>query len=204
MLRFNTPVQFPDNWVRSSNGVINRQFASNINVSQAIRYLSDELNDLKVSNATLYSNFDNIDNDIKRQKRGHSEGASVKFSLSGSEIFIGCDKWAAINQNIYALSATLRNVNLIVESGTSNIIKLLNCFNQSEKRVNNAVHSNNKQNNNNSEAGEWLKLLGLGETATLSDANAVYRSRAKLLQHDEDLFLELNQAIEQARKYLRD
>jgi hypothetical protein len=196
MLRFISPVQFPDNWVRNSNGVINRQFASNLSIKQVIQYLTDELLEWNVDNATLYSNFENIDNDFKRQKKGNSEGVSVKFNLGGADIFIACDKWALINQNIYGLSQTLRNINLIVESGTADLTKMLNCFNQAEKRASSVNHTPNNP--------EWLQKLGLGETATLSDANAVYRSRAKLLQHDEEAFLALNQAIEQARKYLRD
>jgi hypothetical protein len=51
---------------------------------------------------------------------------------------------------------------------------------------------------------EWMQLLGLGLTATLQDANAVYRARAKGVQHDEEALIALNSAIEQARHHLKE
>jgi hypothetical protein len=120
----------------------------------------------------------------------------LRFDYGDATIFMGCDKWATIAQNIYAISTSLRNIRLIAEAGTKNMVQLLNCYNIKEKR--------HIQLSSNKSLPDWLLLLGLGETATLRDANAVYRARAKLVHHDEDALIELNQAIEQARSNLRD
>jgi hypothetical protein len=199
MLQFNSPVQFPANWQRTSSPAINRLFAQNIDIEQAIRYLEDELRDIGADSAVLFSNFDNIANEGKRSKKGHSEGVGLRFNLGDATIFMGCDKWASCAQNIYGLSSSLRNIRLISDAGTISLIQLLNCCNIKEKR-----HAYLHNSKGNSAAPDWLLLLGLGETATLSDANAVYRARAKLIHTDEDALIELNQAIEQARLHLKD
>ncbi len=197
MLQFNSPVQFPENWQRTSSPAINRLFAQNIDIAQAIIYLEDELRDIGADTAILFSNFDNLNNEAKRSKRGHSEGVGLRFNAYDATIFMGCDKWATCPQNIYALSSSLRNIRMIAEAGTASMKKLLNCYNIKEKRHINHVNSNFI-------APDWLQLLGLGENATLGDANAVYRARAKLVHSDEDALIILNQAIEQARLHLRD
>lgn len=196
MLKFNSPVQFPANWQRCQSPVINRLFAQNVDINQAIIYLKDELQDINAQNAILFSNFENIDNELKRSKRGHSEGVGLRFDYDDATIFMGCDKWATLTQNIYALSTSLRNIRLIAEAGTKNMVQLLNCYNIKEKR--------HIQLSSNKSSPDWMLFLGLGETATLRDANAVYRSRAKLVYNNENALIELNQAIEQARINLRD
>ncbi len=197
MLQFNSPVQFPANWQRTSSPTINRLFAQNIDLAQAILYLEDELKTINADTAILFSNYDNMSNDAKRSKRGHSEGVGLRFNFNDATIFMGCDKWAACPQNIYALSNSLRNIRLIGDAGTISLTQLLNCCNIKEKRRSNVVSPS-------TDPADWLLVLGLGSTATLSDANAVYRARVKLVHGDEDAFIELNQAIEQARLHLKD
>jgi hypothetical protein len=53
---------------------------------------------------------------------------------------------------------------------------------------------------------EWMQYLGLGPTATLEDANAIYRRRAKQLadEKDDQEMLKLNAAIDEARAELHD
>ena len=48
----------------------------------------------------------------------------------------------------------------------------------------------------------WLLALGLGPSATVHDANATYRARAKQVASNPEALLRLNAAIETARKFL--
>jgi hypothetical protein len=198
MLHYKSPVQFPPHWQRNGMPSISQQFGQNVGIEEAVRYLDDELQTIAAEECVLFSNFDDITNAARRSKRGHSEGVGVRFKYQGSVCFMGCDKWANVAQNIYALHLSLRYMRSIADAGVATIDTQLRIFNvqdqsPSEKKMMNADI-----------LPEWMQFLGLGNTATLQDANAVYRARAKLVQHDEEALIALNSAIEQARQHLRD
>lgn len=203
-IRHISPIRFPSGWERTAANAatIDQNFAKNISIEDALRYLQEELGQLHANKAILYSNYDNLHNSRSRSKRGHSEAVTLEFSVGDVTAHIACDKWYYIQQNIYALHLALRQCRLFEEWGIATSDFMIKCFATAQD-----VHDQNDATTHSDHSRReldtpWRRLLGLGETATLDDANAIYRSRAKKVAHDEDALIELNKAIEKARAVL--
>jgi hypothetical protein len=130
-----------------------------------------------------------------------SEGASLEISLGNTKAFLACDKWRNLAQNLYALHLAIRHVRLFEEWGIATSEYMLTPF---DLRTHHATgHSHESSTHSPAEnVPDWMDHLGLGRTATLADANAVYRQRAKTAAENEEAMIKLNQAIEQARRTL--
>ncbi len=200
-LQYRSPIEFPEGWVRTAPNAakIDQKFAQNISITEAVRYLQDEITALGAHKAVLHTNYDSLMNERQRSKRGHSEGVSLKLGLGDSEGFIACDKWYNVTQNLYAMHLAVRHFRLFEEWGIATPTFILDAFG-SQSRSTSA--SRNRRSTDNSP--EWMDILGLGATAKLEDANVIYRHKAKLVSEDEDALITLNHAIEEARKALRD
>jgi hypothetical protein len=204
-IRYICPVRFPENWQRTAPkaAVIDQNFAKNISVESALKYLQEELDHARAHKAVLYSNFDNLHNERSRSKKGHSEGVTLEISVGDTTAHIACDKWYHIQQNIYALHLAVRHLRLFEDWGIATAEFMMTPFAVQARP--DATHNHgdeSDEHNRRSLDAPWRRLLGLGETATLDDANAVYRSRAKKVADDEDALIELNKAIEIARQNL--
>jgi hypothetical protein len=197
-LQIESPLRFPEGWERTPTNatIFNAQFAQNVSITEAVRDLQDEITTLDANSATLYTNYNALINDRTRTKHGQSEGASLKLSVGVAQGFLACDKWRNVAQNIYALQLAVRHLRLFEEWGIATSEYMLLPFDLRKELRNGST---------NGEYGslKWMDILGLGATATLGDANAIYRQRAKLIAHDESALIELNHAIEQARSHLR-
>ncbi len=202
-IRYISPVRYPDGWERTAptTARIDQNFAKNISIEDALRYLQEELEQLKAHKAILFSNYDNLHNSRSRSKRGHSEGVTLEFSVGDTTAHIACDKWYYVQQNIYALHLALRQFHLFEEWGIATSEFMIKRFSADEKQHEESAHLADDRNRRELDA-PWRRLLGLGETATLEDANAIYRSRAKKVANDEAALIELNKAIEKARSCL--
>jgi hypothetical protein len=197
-LQYRSPVEFPEGWVRTSSGAARHdpKFAQNVTFEEALRNLKDELNLLRCDGAVLYSNFDDIAYAAKRSKRGHSEGVGLKIRMGDVQAFMACDKWYTAIQNIHALHLAIRSIRMCEEWGIATAEYMLSLFDTRQAKASSHVAEG--------EHGqpEWMNILGLGATATLNDANAIYRHRAKIVSDDQEALTTLNQAIESARRML--
>ncbi len=201
-IQYQCPVDFPYGWERTPGGVseYSHQFAKNMDIEDALRYLKDELTALKVERVIISSNYEFLDRPGKQGKRGQSEGVALHMQKGDISSHIACDKWQSVIQNVYALHLGVRHMHMFEEWGIASADYMLQMFNRAETYVHKA--SAKVTTASGQELPEWMNYLGLGETATVQDANAIYRHRAKLVAHDEDKLLQLNQAIEHARKAL--
>ena len=203
-LELQAPLQLPPGWNRTpvNATLFSAQFAVNVSIEDAVRYLEDEIHSLRAQMATLYTNYSGIRNERTRSKQGQSEGAGLKLHLGSTKAFIGCDKWRSVTQNIYALHLAVRHFRLFEEWGIATAEYMLMPF-DTHREFSAAAHAAASHGAGDGFSGAiWMEALGLGPTATLADANAVYRQRAKLVSNDEDAMIQLNQAIEQARQAL--
>jgi hypothetical protein len=203
-LQIESPLKLPDGWNRTPQNatVFSAQFALNVTIEDAVRYLEDEVGSLRANAATLHTNYSGLRNERTRSKQGQSEGAGLKLSVGATKAFLGCDKWRMVAQNIYALHLAVRHIRLFEEWGIATAEYMLMPFDTraDTHRNTHAPHDGKMQEHSN--VPEWMEALGLGATATLGDANAVYRQRVKLVSHDEEAMIALNQAIERARQAL--
>jgi hypothetical protein len=168
---------------------------SSLKIEEAIEYLRAELKDFPATSAILTSDYQAISDERLRSKIGHSSGASLILDCEGICFEMSCDKYHGIQLNIYALHLLLRHTLNMIKWGLGDVKTLLAGY-----RVNSDSMVTGKITLSGSEW--WLQFLGLGGTAKVSDANAVYRSRAKDAGEDTDALLKLNEAISHARKHL--
>lgn len=199
-LQFQSPITFPDGWVRTppKAAKIDQSFANNMSIEDAVRYLQDEVNSINAHKAVLHSNYDSLTNERMRNKKGHSEGVSLTLGINASGGMIACDKWYHVTQNIYALHLAVRHFRLFEDWGIATSDFLLGSFGEHSQNM-----SQDRNRRHTDKNPDWLAILGLGSTATLDDANVIYRHKAKLIAEDQEALLELNGAIEEARKHLR-
>ncbi len=201
-IRYEYPPKMPPGWHATplnSRAHHHNSFSRTLAISEAARYLEDEILALRPTAATVYSAYQHLNNDRLRKKMGHDTAVSVGLKLGGKSHLIACDKWFLIEHNLYALHLSLRAVRSIEDWGAASALRMLSVFSPQIETRDREVHESIVM----QDVPEWMMKLGLGPTATLEDANAVYRRRAKLVGNDEEALLLLNGAMDDARKHLR-
>jgi len=190
-----TPIKIPTGYRlsfqrsrRYDNG-----FPQGLTVDQSIKYLEEEIWAFGAQSATIYSFYERLN--VPRLRRANEEDSaiSVKVGLNTRNYHFICDRWYLLEHNLYALHLSLRALKNIEKWGVGDLTTILKPFDVSYETV---------VKEGDSRINEWMHTLGLGPTATIEDANAIYRNRAKLAADNQDELLKLNQAIEDARKAL--
>lgn len=177
----------------------NSGFPPSMTLREAINYLEEEVQALSPQSATLYSNIEHINNDRLRKKLSNEPGVTLELKMAGKNYFLACDKWALIEHNIYALHLSVRGIRNMDKWGVASLD--LGLYGFAAIKVRKDADSNAPD--EGVELEHWMAELGLGPTATLEDAQAVYRRRAKALAGDEDALIALNNAMDEARKQLK-
>ncbi len=202
-IKYEHPLKLPSGWHSTppSARVFNTSFPRTLSLDEALRFLTEEIHHYPFSAAAIYTNFQHITNDRLRKKVGNdTSAASVMLKCFGREHMLACDHWQILEHNIYALHLALRAVRNMEEWAIATKSYALSLFSG-----NITAHDTISKGTEGDASGldAWMLDLGLGPTATLEDANAVYRRRARDLNEEEDAMLKLNQSIEEARKHLR-
>ena len=174
----------------------------NVTIEDAVQYLDDELKKFNPLRTVLTTHIEHFASPRLRKLEGTSSAISVVMKTENGERYIfACDRWLMPQHNIYAIVMTLRQIYAVHGYGLMDADTLLAHF--IEKKPQETVHPTQPIYSGELEA--WRTLLGLGPTASLSDANAVYRARARTIgEHDVHALATLNDAIDQARHTLKD
>lgn len=191
---FNSPLKWPayTPCTPAQTRTANSSFKQGLSVNEALSLLSEEIKALGPERATIYSDYIQLNVERLRKKNGTGSGVSVELRLQGKNYILSCDRWQTIEQNLYALHLLLRNFRLMEKWGVGDLHILMQGFStQAMKPSNGSIVQD-----------EWRNILGLGPTATLEDAHAVYRRRAKMVASEPDALIILNNAMDQARKTL--
>lgn len=200
-IRYEHPLKLPNGWVTTppSARIFNTAFPRTLTLAEALRLLEEEIKCFPFVGASIYTNFQHVTSDRLRKKVGNDiAGICVSLKVYNREHMIACDHWQVLEQNAYAISLTLRTLRNLEDWGVAARSYALSLFAGSISHKETAHEAFEDV----SGLPEWLLALGLGPTATLEDANAVYRRRAKELGQNEEALLKLNQAIEEARRHL--
>lgn len=194
-LKFSHPLQWPHGYPRTEKWEksVNASFKPNMSMQEALTFLYDELKELGAKKAVLYTDYENIEQPRSIRRIGSDNGATVQFELNDRQYRMACDRWAPVEQNIYALHLALRNMRSIVQWGVGSVECAFGGYINGSAA--NASHKGEQ-------LDEWRAKLGLGPTATLDDAQAVYRRRAKSLADKPDELMDLNLAMDAATKAL--
>lgn len=194
LLRYSHPLIWPQHiaptpkWERS----INNAFKPGLTLQEALMFLQEEVDALQVQDATLVTDYEHIDNVRLQRKIGNEAGALLKIKLNHVLYEFACDKWVQVEQNLYALHLTLRNLRSVIGWGVGTLPQVLSGF----------AHGATITAHTPQAEEDWRRALGLGVTATLDDAHAVYRRRAKLVAENQEELTRLNLAMDQASKAL--
>lgn len=199
-LKFAHPIQWPSDQqlTQKYEKSINRSFSAGMSTAEAIGFLQEEVNALGgVKEAVLFTDFEDIDKPSRTRRVGHDNAAVVRLKVGNGTYRLACDRWVSVEQNIYALHLGLRNIRSNVGFGVGDIAKALGGYG-----IIAASGAASSGNPSGKSLEEWRLVLGLGHTATLDDAHAVYRRRAKTAANDQDELVRLNLAMDEATKEL--
>lgn len=194
------PLKLPSGWEATppSARIYNTAFPRTLTLTEALRFLEDEIRQFPFAAAAIYSNYQHFTNERLRKKISNdTAGVSVMLKCYGREHMIACDRWQLTEHNAYAIHLALRAVRNFEDWAIATRAYALSLFAGNIAMKNLATESLESE-----ELPQWMRDLGLGPTATLEDANAIYRRRAKDFADNQDALLKLNQSIEEARKHL--
>ena len=192
-----TPLRWPSGVSETplKSRELSNNFQQNLTIDEALHMLEEEIGALAPERAVLHSDYAQLNVERLRKKQGNQPGTWLEIKYHGKVYAFTCDKWSLIEQNIYALHLVVRNYRLMEKWGVADLPKLMAGFASGHLATTTAA-----------EAGvaheEWMQILGLGPTATVDDAHAVYRRRAKLAANDPENLIILNNAMDSARKKL--
>ena len=175
-------------------------FPTTLTMRESLAYLEEEVRGLSPQTAILYSNVEQLNNDRLRKKLNNETGVTLELKIAGKNYFLACDRWASMEHNIYALHLAVRNARNYEKWGIGSLEDALYGF--ASVKAKHDVADYQQQEVRALEIEEWMALLGLGPTATLDDAQATYRRRAKALAEDTDSLIQLNNAMDEARRHL--
>ncbi len=180
-------------------------FSQSMTLDQAVGYLADELKELEADKVTVYCNYERLTVERLRKKVDDDSAVCIEIGIKNKQYHLVCDRWYLIGHNLYALHLAVRAFRNMVKWGIGDFSTLLYGFESRTPTAAQAAIQAAQVSSDVLDAGiieaDWMRELGLGSTSTLDDANAMYRHRAKQAMADESRVLQLNQAIEAARKY---
>lgn len=197
-IRFEHPLKLPEGWRITPVGEKSNQhsFSQNMTMTEALTYLYEEAQQLDCPLVRVYSNFQHVNNERSRKQVAKGNGFAVEVKFSTGVAHLACDNWMNAEHNVYALYLAIKNLRQFEKWGIATTEFMFAPFvPKSQKTVSAHVAGDSK-------LPDWMLLLGLGPTSTIEDANAVYRSRAKQVANDETALLDLNTAMDTARKKL--
>jgi len=197
MIKYQAPLKWPDEIPatpllkqRTDSG-----FSPNMTLTDAVSFLDEEVTAAGIGQAALYTDIEQINIERLRKKLGSRTGACLQYKYSDREYILTCDRWQKLEHNIYALQLAFRNWSSMEKWGIGSIAALMAGF---------EIERSQEQVQEVEKLAYYLKEFGLGSTATLEDATAIYHRRAKAVAEDEEKLLKLNQMMEEIRKHFFD
>ena len=207
-IKFNFPLIWPGNiertpkWDRS----INQNFKHGMNMEEALMFLKEELEALPAQSATLLTDYQGLENPRAMKKMGQENGVVLRLKYKDRMYEFACDRWVQVEHNVYAIHLVLRNLRTISAWGVGTPDQPFGGFAQGVGDASPNVPYERRKKDRRTVAGvqleEWRLFLGLGPTATIEDAHAVYRRRAKLVAENQQELTRLNLAMDAASKAL--
>jgi hypothetical protein len=199
-LLFEFPLRWPVGKARTAS--TERQFQSgfspHLELDEVLAMLEDEISTVQVqSRFCLSSDIEHLEKPHARKRKSGQAALALHISLFQQDYALACDKWFYLEHNLYAIYLSLRNLLAIERYGVASLSELL-----SGLRGNTPSTAGFSTLRPAANSEDWRSILGLGATASLEDAHAVYRSRVKSAANDQEALLKLNLAMESARKQL--
>ncbi len=197
MITYKSPLNWPNaipvtplTNQRSDSG-----FSAALTLTDALNFLDDEVKAAGIKQAVLYLDVEQAGVERLRKKVGSRTGVCLHIKYRDRGYILTCDKWNKLEHNIYALHLVIRQWCNMEKWGVGNLSMLMAGFEADRAPEIVGVSEN---------IAECLKIFGLGSTATLDDATAIYHRRAKAIATDSDELVKLNQMMDEIRNYFSD
>ena len=177
-------------------------FPQDLEDHSAFTLLQDEVDRTpQIYSAVLFTNAMNVNSPMPSQFMAKNPGVCLRLTIQNEQYLLACDRWAKLSHNIYSLHLAIRYFRQLEEWGIGSLQYLLAGFNTRYSAI---VSGQQVAGDYATGAGDaWREFFGLGPNATLDDANAIYRHRAKAIgESDPEKLQQLNLAIQQARQVL--
>lgn len=199
LLQVSSPLNWPTH-IPQTERILRQvypQFQLNMQEREAVIFIEDELERTpQVTSAVLTCDAVNVNSTVATQYLSKNTGAALRLTIDDTRFHLCCDRWQSLAHNIYALHLGLRYYRQLSEWGLGSMPLLLGGLREGITQASTSATSS-------STVMEWQRILGLGPTATLEDANALYRVRAKTIgENNPEELRTLNIAIQQARQSL--
>ena len=198
-LAYESPLKWPDSRpVTPRTGQrADHQFSQALTLDESLNFLLEELKEIPAQKLTLSTDMSDISSERLRKRAGVRSGACLYMKWGGKQYALACDRWQKLEHNIYTLHLTLRQLRNVERWGVAPLAVLLHGM-----ELGSIIQPGLEQSTASPSAAEWMTALGLGPTATLEDATAIYHRRAKTLSANETALTQLNLIMEEARKAL--
>lgn len=202
-INYQFPLQWPKGWPQTpaNHRTYNNGFKQNMSMEEALTYLEEEVHDLKPDTASLSSDVEHIKNARLRKRTGNESGVCLIIGFGTQRFHIPCDRWYMVEHNLYAIHLALRQYRNIEKWGIGSWQQIMQGYLVQGTHNIQAASIKTPDNIGGTTLASWQSALGLGPTATLEDAHATYRRRAKDHKDDQQALIELNLAMEDARKH---
>jgi hypothetical protein len=199
MLYFKSPLSWPESipvtakmQQRSDNG-----FSADMSLTDSINFLKDEIEAAGINHAVLYLDVEQPQVERLRKKVGSRTGACLHIKYRDKGYIITCDRWQKMEHNIYAMHLAVRQWLNMQRWGIGWLSMLMAGFEIE------AGYDINDTPSSAEDIAECLKAFGLGSTATLDDATAIYHRRAKAYANDSEKLVKLNLQMDELRIYFQ-
>ncbi len=200
-LSFDSPLKWPSSYAitprmrqRSDSG-----FSSSMTLEEALQFLNEEITAFDPQAALLSTDIENIHNPRNRHPLGTRSGVCLHMKLGNRSYIFACDRWQKLEHNLYVLHLTLRQLRNMDKWGIASLEEMLKPFEAGGREKFLA-----REESASEPGSEWMHVMGLGPTATLEDAVAIYHRRAKRIGNtDSEALSQLNAAMNEARQALK-
>lgn len=190
------PLTWPEGWKRAGT-IIDAQFDRSRTIAQAIQFTLKQLELMNVPSWDVI-----ISSDLKLRRDGLpysnqpkpiDKGVSVWWKKNQKQQVIALNQYSRIEDNIYAIGKTLEAMRSIKRWGSGEIIE--RTFTGFQALPNPDAEK------------DWRDVLQVGTPCTLEECERNYKLLRRTAHPDhtggsDDKFIELQRAIQQARKEL--
>lgn len=193
-MRYKAPLSWPESLPTTprANQSNDHGFSPNITLQEALAFLEQEIKEANISDAALYIDVEQPLVERLAKKVGTRSGACLHITYRARGYIFACDRWVKLEHNVYTLHLAFRQWRNMERWGIGSLATLMAGF-EADRTSESAVTSEGTL--------ESFRLFGLGPTATLDDAIAIYHRRAKSLSQSDPAFTQLNLAMDELRGY---
>lgn len=185
------PLHWPAGWKRTEPGYIEISRFRDRTIAKARIYVADQVRLMGGESLVVSSNIELRNDGLPRsgQKQPVDRGVAVYFIRKGRSMCFACDKWAFVEDNLWAIGRTVEALRQIERDGSSDMLE--RAFTGFA-----ALPAPDARN--------WWDVLGVPSFASTEQIKAAFRNLAKI--HHPDAggsafdFVAVNTAYQTAMK----